>query len=183
MNTLKSLCKSALWILFMLAMSLAGCGQQNGGRHKESTVPAGEPLIEANRKVVEAESRQIDDFMRRHGWKMETTGTGLRYMVTERGEGPQAEKGKIAELEYTIALLTGDTVYTSQEDGPLTFVVGRGQVISGLEEGILLLREGDKAKFIIPSHLAFGLIGDQVKIKDKVSLVYDVEFRHLRDLN
>jgi len=39
-----------------------------------------------------------------------------------------------------------------------------------------LLRVGDCAKIIIPSHLAYGLIGDQKKILHKASLVYDIEF-------
>jgi len=38
------------------------------------------------------------------------------------------------------------------------------------------MRVGDRAKFIIPSHLAFGLIGDQKKIRHKATLVYDLEF-------
>lgn len=183
MTTFKTCHKTSLWILILLVISLSGCGQQTGERFKEKRRTADEPLIEANKKVVEAESQQIDDFILRHRWIMETTGTGLRYMITEDRPGPKAEKGKVAELNYTVTLLSGDTVYTSQEEGPLVFIIGRGQVISGIEEGILLLGEGDKAKFIIPSHLAFGLIGDQVKIKDKVSLVYDVEFKHLRDSN
>jgi FKBP-type peptidyl-prolyl cis-trans isomerase len=84
-------------------------------------------------------------------------------------------------LNYTLTLLTGDTVYTSRNDGPLLFEVGKGQVITGLEEAILLLRVGDRAKIIIPSHLAFGLIGDQNKINHKASLVYDVELVSLNN--
>ena len=47
--------------------------------------------------------------------------------------------------------------------------------VAFLEEGILLLKEGDRAKFIIPSHLAFGLLGDMKKIPAKAVLVYDIE--------
>jgi FKBP-type peptidyl-prolyl cis-trans isomerase FkpA len=53
-------------------------------------------------------------------------------------------------------------------------------VEAGLEEGILLMHKGGKAKFILPSHLAFGLIGDQNKIPGKSTLIYDV---NLIDLN
>jgi len=48
-----------------------------------------------------------------------------------------------------------------------------------LEEGLLLLHQGDKAKFIIPSHLAYGLLGDQKQIPPGATLVYDVELIQL----
>lgn len=135
-----------------------------------------ESLIKANKEVVRTEREQIDDYIARHRWTMKATSTGLRYMVYEKGNGPKGQAGKTVNLNYTLTLLTGDTVYSSRIDGPLQFVVGQGQVISGLEEAILLLKVGDRAKIIIPSHLAFGLIGDQRKIHHKASLVYDVEF-------
>lgn len=154
---------------------LIRCGND---RSQKTAPPPGslrESLIHANKQAVEAEKEQIDDFLRRHKWDMQETGTGLRYMVYEHGNGEEPEEGDSVRLEYTTTLLNGDTVYSSSMEGPMVFVLGRGEAISGLEEGILLMKVGDRAKFIIPSHLAFGLIGDQNKIRDKVTLVYDVK--------
>jgi FKBP-type peptidyl-prolyl cis-trans isomerase len=39
---------------------------------------------------------------------------------------------------------------------------------------------GDRAKFIVPSHLAFGLLGDQKMIPPQATLVYDVELINLK---
>lgn len=155
-------------------------------RHnKEQRAPANpaelkEPLIKANQEVMRTESEQIDDFIARHGWKMNETSTGLRYMIYQKGDGEPGTIGKTARLEYALTLLTGDTVYTSKKDGPIVFEIGKGGVVSGLEEAILLLHVGDRAKIIIPSHLAFGLIGDQNKINFKASLVYDVYFESMK---
>ena len=134
-----------------------------------------EPLIKANKEAARTESEQIDDFILRHGWNIANTSTGLRYMIYKAGNGPKTKPGMNVKLNYTLTLLTGDTVYTSALNGPLQFEVGKGEVISGLEEAILLLKVGDRAKIIIPSHLAFGLTGDQDKINFKASLVYDLE--------
>jgi FKBP-type peptidyl-prolyl cis-trans isomerase FkpA len=160
----------------VIFFSLVSCTHVQDQSGRKKPVDLRGPLIEANKEAVVTESDQIDDFIARHGWKMKATSTGLRYMVYHPGDGPQAEKGKTVILDYTLSLLTGDTVYTSSKDGPLEFVVGRGEVISGLEEAILLLRVGDRVKIIIPSHLAYGLIGDQKKINFKASLVYDLDF-------
>jgi len=139
-----------------------------------------EPLIEANKKAIVTEDQQIKDFIARNRWDVKETGTGLRYRIYESGSGERAEIGKIAIISYKVSLLNGETVYSSDELGNKEFKIGRGGVESGLEEGILLLRVGDRAKFIIPSHLAFGLLGDQNKIFTKTTLVYDLKLLDLK---
>jgi FKBP-type peptidyl-prolyl cis-trans isomerase FkpA len=165
-------------ILTILALLILSVQCHRGGRGKQLQDPSvyKEPLIKANKEVARTENEQIEDFIHRHHWNMETTKTGLRYMITKKGIGARAVEGRTVKLDYTLSLLNCDTVYTAQKDGPIVFQVGKGQVITGLEEAILLLNVGDQAKFIIPSHLAFGLIGDQKKIRQKASLVYDIDF-------
>jgi FKBP-type peptidyl-prolyl cis-trans isomerase FkpA len=163
-------------IILSLLTLFTQCNSNNSGKSLKDPSRYKEPLIKANKEIVREENEQIDDFIRRHNWEMETTSTGLRIMITKHGIGAIAQPGKTVKLSYVLTLLTGDTVYTALKDGPLVFDAGKGQVISGLEEAILLLRVGDRAKIIIPSHLAFGLIGDQKKIHSKASLVYDMEF-------
>lgn len=167
--------------IILLLLMISSCREQD--KHARPVDPSKmkESLIKANKEVVVTENDQIDDLIARYGWKMITKPTGLRYMIYQKGQGAQAKAGDVAKLYYTLTLLTGDTVYTSRKDGPLLFEVGKGQVISGLEEAILLLRVGDRAKIIIPSHLAFGLIGDQNKINHKASLVYDLELVSLNN--
>jgi FKBP-type peptidyl-prolyl cis-trans isomerase len=164
-----------LVIILPLALFFS-CSEQSPGERSVSPTEARDPLIKANQEAVRFEQQQIDDFIARYRWSMESTPTGIRYMFINRGGGARAEKGRVVELEYTLTLLNGDTVYTSREKGPMKFRAGQGQVVSGLEEAILFMRVGDRAKFIIPSHLAFGLIGDQDKITHKATLVYDLNF-------
>ena len=160
----------------LLALFFTGCGDGNLENKAKDPSRYEESLVKANKESVRVENQQIDDYVGRHHMDMQQTGTGIRWMVFKKGIGAQAVNGKTARLAYTLTLLTGDTVYSAAKDGPLVFEIGKGQVISGLEEAILLLRVGDRAKFIIPSHLAFGLLGDQDKIPQKATLVYDVEF-------
>jgi FKBP-type peptidyl-prolyl cis-trans isomerase len=40
---------------------------------------------------------------------------------------------------------------------------------------------GDKMRFILPSHLAHGLTGDQSKIPPLSSVVYEIELLELTD--
>jgi FKBP-type peptidyl-prolyl cis-trans isomerase len=164
-------------LLFFLAIS---CDGNKERKKNQNSKEVKEALVKANRKLVKTEDERIEDYTRRHNWQMTETGTGLRYLIYKNGDGEKAKKDKVAVLNYKVGLLTGDNLYSSELKGPKEFKIGQGGVESGLEEGILLLRVGDRVKFIIPSHLAFGLVGDGDKIPAKATLVYDVELIELK---
>ena len=166
----------------IMIILLASCVDEKNQR-KSPTVSnkdLQESLLDANRKAVKTEDQQIKDFIDRYNWDLTETGSGLRYKIYETGKGAKASEGKIAVINFEVSLLNGEVLYTSNASGPKEFMIGRGGVVSGLEEGILFLHEGDRAKFIIPSHLAYGLAGDQNKITGKATLVYDVELLKLK---
>lgn len=66
-----------------------------------------------------------------------------------------------------------DSSYKRKE--PIDFTLGIGQVISGWDEGIQLLKEGDKARLVIPSDLAYGERGAGGVIPSNATLIFDVE--------
>lgn len=139
-----------------------------------------EQLEAMNRKLMRDEGAQIDGFAERLNWPMITSGTGLRYWLYIDKEGEPAKKGEVARVEYIVSLLNGDTIYTSEKTGPREFLIGQDNVESGLHEGIQYMSIGDQAKFILPSHLAHGLSGDQDKIPPRYSVVYDIRLINLR---
>ena len=156
----------------------------SGGEVPEQRVPLGsreyeEAFIASNKYLVELEEEAIDDFIERYGWTMQRTGSGLRYKIHHEGEGMKASYGDIAVIEYRVYLITGELIYSSYNEGVRSFTVGRGGVESGLEEGILMMRKGDRATFIMPSHLAHGVPGDGNKIPKRASIVYKVELVNL----
>ncbi len=132
-------------------------------------------FVKSNRYLVRSEAEDIADFVARYKWPVETSGTGLRYWIEKEGSGPKAKYGDRVVLSYELKLLTGEIIRSSKSAGNLEFTVGKGGVEAGLEEGILLLNKGSRAKFILPSHLAFGLLGDGDQIPSRSSLVYEVE--------
>ncbi len=168
-------------LLFPVSCMISTCASDPGTAqltgHKDISQDS---VIRYNQEVVKSEDQEIEDYMARHKLRMEKTLTGLRYMILKHGNGDKAKKGKVATFSYTVRLLNGDKIYSSDEEGLKEFEIGHGGVESGLEEGILLLRVGDKAKIIVPSHLAFGLLGDQKKIPQRATLVYDIELLRLK---
>jgi peptidyl-prolyl cis-trans isomerase A (cyclophilin A) len=106
----------------------------------------------------------------------EKTASGLRYKIEQKGDGVKAEKGKTVSVHYKGMLPDGsvfDSSYTRNQ--PIDFKLGKGQVIQGWEEGIELLSVGDQARFVIPSHLAYGDRGAGGVIPPNATLIFDLE--------
>lgn len=133
------------------------------------------PLEMANRGLLKKDKERIDAYLERRNWTMKTTGTGLRYMVYEKGEGKKVNPGDIVEIDYVIELLDGSLCYSSDSLGTKQFKVGQGGVEAGLEEGILLLNVGDKARFILLPFMAHSLLGDFDKIPPRSIIMYELE--------
>lgn len=166
-------------LVAMAIFTYWGCDTNTGPQPIADPTKLKEDLIGANKILTHSESDDIDRYIERHGWKMDSTGSGLRILVYKNGEGPAVTTGKRVTYAYTRGLLNGTTCYTSDKNGPGSFTVGKGGVESGLEEAMLLLRVGDKAKLILPSHLAFGLPGDGDCIPKRAVLVMDVEIKSI----
>ena len=111
------------------------------------------------------------------------TPSGLRYMLMKAGKGPLAKTGQNAKVAYKIFLLDGTLCYSAEKDSAKEFLIGRDYVESGIHEGIQLMHVGDKMRFVLPSHLAHGLTGDQTKIPPLSSVIYEVELLGLTDTN
>ena len=134
-----------------------------------------EPLIERNKKINEDEQRAIDAYTKRRNWKMEKTGTGVEYMIYEKGDGILAQSGDIVVIYFNIQLLDGTPCYKTNTNEPYHFKVDYSNTESGMHEAIKFLHKGDKAIVIIPSHRAFGLAGDMDKIPPLSTVVYQIE--------
>jgi len=109
------------------------------------------------------------------------TDSGLRYQILQKGTGKQATKGAGVSVHYKGQLIDGtvfDSSYKRKE--PIDFNVGLGQVISGWDEGIQLLKVGDKARFVIPSDLAYGDAGAGGVIPPGATLIFDVELMDVK---
>lgn len=124
------------------------------------------------KKEKEAREAELDELAA----GFEKTDSGLRYQIIQKGEGQSAEKGKNVSVHYRGQLPDG-TVFDSsyKRNQPIDFQLGVGQVIPGWDEGISLLKVGDKARFVIPSDLAYGSRGAGGVIPPNATLIFDVE--------
>ena len=125
--------------------------------------------------------KQAEEAMEKLAAGFDKTDSGLRYKIIQKGDGKKAEKGKKVSVHYKGSLESGevfDSSYTRKQ--PIDFQLGVGQVISGWDEGIALLQVGDKARFVIPSHLGYGSRGAGGVIPPDATLIFDVELMDVK---
>ena len=127
------------------------------------------------------EKKAQEEVLKKLSEGFEKTNSGLRYKMLQEGTGIQAEKGKTVSVHYKGQLADG-TVFDSsyKRNQPIDFPLGVGQVIPGWDEGIALLKEGDKARLVIPSDLAYGSRGAGGVIPPNATLIFDVELMKVK---
>jgi FKBP-type peptidyl-prolyl cis-trans isomerase len=170
-----------------LVLVLVGCSNQDTPNNERQLTKKqiDEQLLQANRSVLQTEKEQIDFLISRYKWVMTTTETGLRYRIYYKSANSYFPvDGDEVKLSFSLKNIKGDLIYSSEIDGDIVMELGKSDQPSGLQELIRLMNKGDKANAIIPSHLAYGLVGDGSKIPGKTSLVYDIEligiYKHTR---
>ena len=132
-----------------------------------------EVQAEADAKNAEAEENEmviLNQYLADNNITTEPTTSGLIFISKKEGTGKQAVAGKKIKVNYEGMFLDGKYFDTSVEEaakangiynpqrpyGPFEFNLGQGQVIKGWDEGISMLKEGGKARLIIPSKIAYG---------------------------
>jgi FKBP-type peptidyl-prolyl cis-trans isomerase 2 len=102
---------------------------------------------------------------------------GMFFCLLTTGKGSFPERGQSVQIRYNSHFLDGRLAEQPGAGSVFEFTLGeQGQVLPGLESAIYLMQQGSKAKFIIPSQLAFGATGSSNgSIPPYSSLLYEVE--------
>ena len=113
-----------------------------------------------------------------------TTPSGLTYLITKKGTGPQLKAGDTVIMNYTGTLTNGVKFDSSHDrNEPFEFNLGAGRVIKGWDEGVAKLHVGDHAILVIPGKLAYGPRGVPNVIPPDSTLIFIVEVVEVKDNN
>lgn len=150
-----------------------------------------EAIAERNAAIEKNKAEELanaNKYTASHKLVLKTTPSGLKYAIIKPSLKRKPLKGDTVLVNYIGHTTDGKLFDTSiesvaKEGGlnqpgrpyePIQVVLGAGQVIPGWDEGLLLLNEGSKAVFVIPSSLAYGQQG-QGDIPPFSTLVFDIE--------
>jgi len=128
------------------------------------------------------EQRKLQLFVDTSKVSYSKLANGMYYLPITQGAGTPPEKGNVVKINYTGSFITGKVFESTYDRAqPMEYIYGeQGQVIKGLETAISLMNEGAKAKFIIPSHLAYGEEGSSTGIiPPYTTVIYEIELLNL----
>jgi FKBP-type peptidyl-prolyl cis-trans isomerase len=168
------------FILFLIIAFCISCNNSHEGNSNKPKVQQNaqelkDALIAQNRQLISEEIELISAYEERYGLNMDTTSTGLRYKILKKTNGREVRLMKDVTFSYTVSLLNGDLCYSSDSSGVLKITIGQSNQPGGLQEGLLKMKEGEQAIFIVPSYLAYGITGDGICIPGSSSILYNVK--------
>jgi peptidylprolyl isomerase len=108
------------------------------------------------------------------------TGAAPSKLVTKElitGTGPEAKAGEQVTVNYVGVLYKGGKVFDAswKRNETFPFLLGKGQVIPGWDQGIVGMKVGGRRELIIPANLAYGAKGSPPAIPPNSALVFVVD--------
>ncbi len=163
---------SALFLVVLFFVSCTETVARKPIHPKPSTTISG--LVKENKLLNDIENKKIEQLIKRDStnkYIQSTKGFWYTYIkkINEQTQSPQ--KGDVVTISYDIKNLKGGLLYSKESLGIKQYKVDKEDFISGLQDGIKLMKKGESITFVIPSYRAFGLTGDGNKIGINQSII------------
>lgn len=163
---------------------LVGCAQPAKKEDKKTQDWSKDHSVSYHKEVNEREQLSISLYLEQHPAlkkTIQTTESGLRYAIVQSNpKGVLGRAGQTASLILNVGLLDGTSCYATESDVYDEIPIDRNDKESGLNEALKLMRTGERARLILPNHLAHGLVGDLANIPPLAILVVDVTLIEVR---
>lgn len=164
--------------LFLMAVLLIACSQTEARKpvvRKTSSFMS--ESIERNKILTKVENELLQKRIEGdslNNYLNSEQGFWFYYELQDTLKAPMPETGDQIVFNYEIHDLSDRVIFSEEELGPQSYVVDKQELISGLQDGVKLMKEGEKVTFLFPSYKAFGYTGSE-RIEPNQPLIYKVE--------
>ncbi len=114
-SVINTWCLFKVFFLITISTSILCACKEKRGIAIGVTPPdtSSESMIRKQKEIMKDESQDIDLYISRRGYKMNTTQTGLRYQINpSKIAGDSVRALDQVSIDYKVSLLTGETVYS-----------------------------------------------------------------------
>jgi len=137
--------------------------------------------IERNKVINQVEEQALLDYISNDSLNNYITapnGFWYRYKKRDSLATKLPVKGDQVIYAYEIKDVNDEILYTKEELGDRNYLVDREELISGLQDGLKLMKQGEEVVFLFPSYKAYGYSGYK-KIAGNQPLVYTVTLKEI----
>lgn len=163
---------------------MSSCKEQEARRpvtaSKSHTLASTAEQLKQINKIEEA---KIQDYIAKDSlstYISSPNGYWYQYLNKVEEDTVSPKKEDVVELSYEIYDLNGQVIYSKEELGLKTYKIDKEDFIPALQMGIKLMKVGETIKFVIPSHNAFGVVGDENKIGINQSIISIVTLLNIK---
>lgn len=133
--------------------------------------------IERNKILTKAENQLLQKQIEEdslHNYLNSEQGFWYYYERKDTLNAPLPETGDQIVFNYEALDLSDQVIFSKEELGPQSYMVDKEELISGLQDGLKLMREGERVTFLFPSYKAYGYAGSE-RVNPNQPLIYKVE--------
>ncbi len=141
--------------------------------------------IERNKRLNSAENVLLMEKMKRDSLhKYINSANGFWYYYDKKIDDETYLPNRGDEVFYTheIIKLNDSILYSGEDLGTKSYLVDQEDLISGLQDGIKLMKEGESVSFLFPSYKAYGYTGFD-KVGSNEPLIYKVQLIKINKLS
>ncbi len=128
-------------------------------------------LLVINKRLAIQEDELIRNYVAEKASDFKKNDLGFWYKINSSGSSTRLKQFENYHIHYQLFLLNGKQILSESK----VLVLGKKQVITGLDEGLKMLHKGDSATFIIPWYLAYGMKGNEKDVPPYTTLIYRVK--------
>lgn len=176
-------------IVFSIFLLLTGCKTPEARRPvSQSTGAYIDASIARNKKLNKAEEKVIQDIIEQNpqrDYVASENGFWYFYNVKDTTAIATPQLGDLVTFDYDISTISGDPIVSQKELGTQTYQIDQSnqELISGLRDGIKLMKPGETVTFLFPSHKAFGYYGFKDKIGSNLPIQSKVTLNEIKNKN
>lgn len=141
--------------------------------------------VERNRALNNMEEDLLKQKMEKDGrfdYINSEYGFWYYYMVKDTLNNKFATTGDEVIFSYEVRTLNDSIIYSKEELGIQNYLVDKEELITGLQEGIKLMKEGETVVFLFPSYKAYGYTGNE-RVRSNEPLIYTVNLKEIINKN
>tara|TARA_R110002020_G_scaffold468222_1_gene692356 strand:- start:779 stop:1333 length:555 start_codon:yes stop_codon:yes gene_type:complete len=178
-----------LLIVFSLLLIVISCKTPEARRPvSQSTGSYIDASIARNKKLNKAEETAIKDIIKNNPQReyiASENGFWYFYNVKDTTAMATPQLGDLVTFDYDISSISGEPIVSKSELGTQTYQIDQSnqELISGLRDGIKLMKPGETVTFLFPSHKAFGYYGFEDKIGSNLPIQSKVTLNEIKNKN
>ncbi len=141
--------------------------------------------LKRNKALLKAEEEAIFAIIEKDSLNTyfnSSDGLWYHYITKNTTDTLTPQFGDQVTFTYNLRTFNEDTIYTMNEVGLKTYRMDQQRLMTGLREGLKIMKSNEVVTFLIPSSRAYGFYGDKNKIGSDTPLKATIQLNTIKQI-